>query len=47
MRHLLTLDSDDGPGWMWSDAGLLYFTIREEDLRAGRFDRVRFDMQCC
>jgi uncharacterized protein (TIGR02996 family) len=47
VRHLLTIDSDDRPGWMWGDSGLLYFTIAEEHLRATRFDRVRFEMQCC
>jgi uncharacterized protein YwqG len=50
MRHLLTIDSDDGPrgpGWMWGDSGLLYFTISEENLRVWRFDRGRCEMQCC
>jgi uncharacterized protein (TIGR02996 family) len=46
-RHLLTIDSDDKPGWMWGDAGLLYFTISNQNLKARRFDRVRFEMQCC
>ncbi len=47
MRHLLTIDSDDNPDWMWGDGGLLYFTINEEYLKAGQFDRVRCEMQCC
>ena len=47
MRHLLTIDSDDKPGWMWGDTGLLYFTISESNLRSQRFDRVRFEFQCC
>lgn len=47
IRHLLTLDSDSSPGWMWGDAGLLYFTIRDDYLQQHRFDRVRFEMQCC
>jgi uncharacterized protein (TIGR02996 family) len=47
VRHLLTIDSDDAPGWMWGDTGLLYFMIDEDDLRNGRFDRVTVEMQCC
>lgn len=46
VRHLLTIDSDDNPGWMWGDVGLLYFTIAGKDLKARRFDRVRCEMQC-
>jgi hypothetical protein len=46
VRHLLTIDSDDAPGWMWGDVGLLYFMIDEDDLRNGRFDRVTVEMQC-
>lgn len=46
-RHLLSIDSDDGPDWMWGDAGLLYFTMSEENLKAGKFDKVKFEMQCC
>lgn len=45
---LLQLDSDDdGPGWMWGDAGSLYFVIHKEDLARRRFDRTRLLMQCC
>jgi uncharacterized protein (TIGR02996 family) len=50
MQHLLTIDSDDkrgGPGWMWGDSGLLYFTIAEEDYQKRQFDKVRCEMQCC
>lgn len=46
-RHLLTLDGDKNAGWMWGDAGLLYFGIAADDLKAGRFDRTVFEMQCC
>lgn len=46
IRHLLTIDSDDAPGWMWGDAGLLYFTMAEADLQQHKFDRVRMEMQC-
>jgi uncharacterized protein (TIGR02996 family) len=45
-RHLLTIGTDDRAGWEWFDGGSLYFTIGEGDLRAGRFDRVRCELQC-
>ncbi|WP_439627896.1 DUF1963 domain-containing protein [Gemmata sp.] len=47
VRHLLTIDADDKPDWMWGDGGALYFLITEADLKAHRFDRVRLAMQCC
>jgi uncharacterized protein YwqG len=31
---------------MWGDAGILYFWIREEDARAGRFDQAWAVLQC-
>lgn len=38
-RLLLQIDSDkDGPGWMWVDAGRIYFWIKRQDLRSLRFD---------
>jgi uncharacterized protein YwqG len=38
---LLQIDSDgEGPGWMWGDAGRLFFCIHRDDLTAGRFDRT-------
>jgi hypothetical protein len=45
-RLLLQLDSDDELGWCWGDMGTLYFWIREDDLRARRFDRVWLQLQC-
>lgn len=45
VRHLLTIDSDEKPGWAWDEAGSLFFLIDEADLKAGRFDRVRMEMQ--
>jgi uncharacterized protein YwqG len=44
---LLQLDTDDDIGWMWGDAGTLYYWIREQDLRTGRFDRTWMIFQCC
>lgn len=44
---LLQIDSDERcPGWMWGDAGRLYFWIRSEDLKAKRFDKTWMALQC-
>jgi uncharacterized protein YwqG len=43
---LLQLDSDDRSDLMWGDMGMLYFWIRQEDLKAHRFDRVWMSLQC-
>lgn len=44
---LMQLETDDeGPGWIWGDAGALYFWIRKQDLAAMRFDRVWCLLQC-
>jgi len=45
-RLLLQFDTDGDLGVMWGDAGTIYFCIREDDLRAGRFDKVCSTMQC-
>jgi hypothetical protein len=39
-RLLLQLDTDDAPGWMWGDAGTLYYWVRHQDLTAADFSRV-------
>jgi uncharacterized protein YwqG len=46
---LLQVDTDDypdGPGWMWGDAGMVYFWIHREDLAARAFDKVICIEQC-
>ena len=45
-RLLLQIDSDDALGVMWGDAGILYFWIREDDARSGRFDQAWAVLQC-
>lgn len=45
-RLLLQVESDDRAGMMWGDAGRLYFWIREQDLRAARFEKVWMMYQC-
>ena len=46
-RLLLQLDSDRAIDACWGDVGTIYFWIREEDARAGRFEKVLVDMACC
>ena len=43
---LLQVDSDDTADMMWGDAGRLYFWIRDQDLRALRFDKSWMIFQC-
>lgn len=43
---LLQIDSDSAPGMMWGDEGRLYFTIKERDLKAGKFENVWCELQC-
>ncbi len=48
MRPLLQIGSYETgtKGHSWGPGGNLYFAIRDEDLRAARFDRCDVDMQC-
>lgn len=45
---LLQVDTDEngGPGWMWGDAGIVYFWIHRDDLAAGAFDKAICIEQC-
>lgn len=45
-RLLAQFDSDSDLGWEWGDTGRVYFWIRDEDLRHGRFDQAWACMQC-
>jgi uncharacterized protein YwqG len=45
-RLLLQVDTDDDAKMMWGDAGRIYFWIRDEDLRARRFDKTWLVFQC-
>lgn len=45
-RLLLQLETDDDTGWMWGDAGTLYFWIRESDARRCDFSKVWMIFQC-
>lgn len=43
---LLQIDSDDGLGTMWGDAGRIYFWIHEQDLKKRDFSKVWLVLQC-
>ncbi|HWA82225.1 MAG TPA: YwqG family protein [Fimbriimonadaceae bacterium] len=45
-RLLLQVDSDDAAGMMWGDVGILYFCIREDDLKKADFEKVWMIFQC-
>ncbi len=43
---LLQLDTDDETQMMWGDGGMLYFWIRNDDLKAGHFENCWMILQC-
>ncbi|WP_134665109.1 MULTISPECIES: YwqG family protein [unclassified Amycolatopsis] len=43
---LAQFDSAEETDMMWGDVGMLYWLIRPDDLKAGRFDAARCLMQC-
>ncbi len=45
-KLLLQIDSDCAMGTMWGDLGRVYFFIREQDLSAGNFSKVRVTGDC-
>jgi uncharacterized protein YwqG len=45
-RLLLQVPSAEEAGMMWGDLGCLYYWIREDDLKARRFDRSWMILQC-
>jgi len=45
-RLILQLDTDKRAGWMWGDGGKIYVWMREQDVRARRFDRCWTILQC-
>ena len=46
-RLLFQLDSEEDLGMMWGDMGKLFFWIRQEDLKARRFEKSWMILQCC
>lgn len=45
-KLLCQIDTDFDLDWMWGDFGTLYFWVRENDARSGRFDRVWMTLDC-
>ena len=50
-RLLFQLDSQHNrvtykEEWMWGDAGMIYFCIHEDALKARNFDSVWLQLQC-
>lgn len=45
-RLLFQIDTDDGADVMWGDCGTLYYWVRVQDAREGRFDNPWLILQC-
>ena len=45
-KLLLQIDSDDDASMMWGDGGMIYFWIREADLRDRDFEQTWLILQC-
>ena len=46
-KLLLQIDSDEKRlGWMWGDAGRVYFWARQQEIEAGDFDGAWAILQC-
>ncbi|MEQ1700092.1 MAG: YwqG family protein [Ilumatobacteraceae bacterium] len=45
-RLLLQIDTDDDANMMWGDCGMLYWWMRDDDIRNGRWDRAHLILQC-
>lgn len=43
---LLQISSDENLGWMWGDAGSIYFSIRPKDFEEQNFERAWAIKQC-
>lgn len=46
-RLLLQVDTDDAARMMWGDCGMLYWWMRDDDIRNARWDRAHLILQCC
>jgi uncharacterized protein YwqG len=45
-RLLLQIDTDDDANMMWGDCGMLYWWMRDDDIRHGRWGRAHLILQC-
>jgi uncharacterized protein YwqG len=42
----LQFDSDDTAKLMWGDLGMLYFWVRQQDLKVREFSKAWMTLQC-
>lgn len=45
-RLAVQIDTDERAGWMWGDAGTLYYALTDADMRDERFERTWMVLQC-